>query len=99
MPGGYRITGASSGIEARPHRRASQSAKKKVADATWFDFDRLLFLGDGADIDLPKSRSQLENVVEILKAYPTVKLKIGGYTDSRPGGAQQEDVDRSGPRR
>jgi outer membrane protein OmpA-like peptidoglycan-associated protein len=83
LPGGYRITGASSGIEARLIGFI-ESGKKKVADATWFDFDRLQFLGDGADIDFPNSRSQLENVVEILKAYPTVKLKIGGYMDSGP---------------
>jgi K(+)-stimulated pyrophosphate-energized sodium pump len=30
----------------------------------------------------PASDEQLHNVAEILKAYPNVKLKIGGYTDN-----------------
>ena len=29
-----------------------------------------------------ESKRQLENLAEILKAYPNVNLKIGGYTDS-----------------
>ncbi|HEY6477247.1 MAG TPA: OmpA family protein [Polyangia bacterium] len=95
LPGGYRIKAASSGIEARLIEFI-QSDKKKVSDATWFDFDRLQFLSDGATIDFPKSRSQLENVVEILKAYPTVKLKIGGYTDSGPpAGNKKMSTDRA----
>src|SRR4029434_3190320 len=30
----------------------------------------------------PESRDQLRNVAEIMKAYPNVKMKIGGYTDN-----------------
>ena len=83
LPTGYRVKAATSGIEA--HLIAFiQDPKKKVDKATWFDFDRLVFIGESADIDFPNSRSQLENVVEILKAYPAVKLKIGAYTDAGP---------------
>jgi len=28
-----------------------------------------------------KVKKQLNNIVEILKAYPKVKIKLGGYTD------------------
>ena len=80
---GYRVKAATSGIEA--HLIAFiQDPKKKVDKTTWFDFDRLVFIAESADIDFPNSRSQLENVVEILKAYPAVKLKIGAYTDAGP---------------
>jgi outer membrane protein OmpA-like peptidoglycan-associated protein len=80
---GYRVKASTSGLEA--HLIAFiQDPKKKVDKATWFDFDRLVFLTESADIDFPKSRSQLENVVAILKAYPRVKLKIGAYTDAGP---------------
>jgi outer membrane protein OmpA-like peptidoglycan-associated protein len=30
----------------------------------------------------PSSEEQLNNIAEILKAYPNVHLKIGGYTDN-----------------
>ena len=30
----------------------------------------------------PKSMSQLRNLVTLTRAYPTTRVKIGGYTDS-----------------
>lgn len=78
LPTGYRIKAASSGIEAH----LIEAIQKKGDAGGWIDFDRLLFTGESADIDFPQSRSQLQNVAEILKAYPAVKVKIGGYTDN-----------------
>jgi outer membrane protein OmpA-like peptidoglycan-associated protein len=48
---------------------------------TWFNFDRLLFETGSATLK-PESQEQLKNVAEILKAYPAVKVRIGGYTDN-----------------
>jgi outer membrane protein OmpA-like peptidoglycan-associated protein len=48
---------------------------------TWFSFDRLEFETDRADLK-PSSREQLRNIAEILRAYPNVNVKIGGYTDN-----------------
>lgn len=59
-----------------------EDASKPVDKTTWFDFDRLVFKTGSADIDEDKSHEQLVNVAEILKAYPKVTLKVGGYTDS-----------------
>ena len=47
----------------------------------WFDFDRLLFDTDAATLQ-PASQEQLENVANILKAYPNAHVRIGGYTDN-----------------
>ena len=52
-----------------------------VDKTTWFDFDRLLFATGSATLD-PASHEQLTNVAAILKAYPKVKIKVGGYTDN-----------------
>jgi K(+)-stimulated pyrophosphate-energized sodium pump len=46
---------------------------------TWFDFDRLNFEADSATLR-PDSREQLASTAAILKAYPNVRVKIGGYT-------------------
>jgi outer membrane protein OmpA-like peptidoglycan-associated protein len=54
---------------------------RPLEPATWFNFDRLTFETGSAKLR-PESREQLRNVAEILKAYPTVKVKIGGYTDN-----------------
>jgi len=48
---------------------------------SWFSFDRLEFETDSAILK-PSSREQLRNVADILRAYPQVNLKIGGYTDN-----------------
>lgn len=54
---------------------------RKPDDATWFDFDRLLFDTDASTLQ-ESSQEQLQNIAEIFKAYPKVKVRIGGYTDS-----------------
>lgn len=53
-----------------------------VDKKAWFDFRRIAvnkitgFIND-------KSSAQIHNIVKILKAYPNVNLKIGGYTDNQ----------------
>ena len=54
---------------------------RPVDETLWFNFDRLLFETGSATLK-PQSQEQLQNVAAILKAYPTVKVKIGGYTDN-----------------
>ncbi|MBK7093510.1 MAG: OmpA family protein [Saprospiraceae bacterium] len=48
---------------------------------TWFTFDRLYF-EKGKSTLTAESQSQLKNIAAILKAYPKVNIKLGGYTDS-----------------
>lgn len=60
----------------------------RAPDSTsWFDFDRLLFDSGSATLQ-PQSQEQLQNIAAILKAYPNVHMRIGGYTDNT-GGADQ----------
>lgn len=58
-----------------------QDSSKPVDTTTWFNFDRLLFDTGKATLQ-PSSEEQLNNIAEILKAYPNVHVKIGGYTDN-----------------
>lgn len=78
---GFELVGAQEGgIESK--LIAFLNDQNKVVDkTTWFDFDRLLFDTGKATLQ-PKSQEQLVNIAEILKAYPNVKIKIGGYTDN-----------------
>jgi K(+)-stimulated pyrophosphate-energized sodium pump len=52
-----------------------------VTSETWFDFDRILF-DTGAATIRRESNEQIDNLAVILKAYPNVHFKIGGYTDN-----------------
>jgi K(+)-stimulated pyrophosphate-energized sodium pump len=52
-----------------------------IAKNKWFDFDRLTFETGKATLKA-ESQEQLGNIAQILKAFPNVNLKIGGYTDN-----------------
>ncbi|MEY4539107.1 MAG: hypothetical protein RLZZ306_864 [Bacteroidota bacterium] len=58
-----------------------QDDSQKVDKKTWFNFDRLLF-DTGKSTLKAESKEQIEKTVAILKAFPKVKIKIGGYTDN-----------------
>jgi outer membrane protein OmpA-like peptidoglycan-associated protein len=58
-----------------------ENAQLPVDDKTWFSFDRLTFETGKATLK-PESQEQLKNIAEILKAYPKVTIKLGGYTDN-----------------
>ena len=48
----------------------------------WFNFDDLNFEFGTTNLT-PESKRQLDNIVAILKAFPDVKIKVGGYTDKK----------------
>ncbi len=84
LPSGFELVGAAKeGIESK--LVAAIEAAGPVADkadaSAWFNFDRLLFDTGKATLQ-PSSQEQLVNIAEILKAFPKVKLKVGGYTDN-----------------
>ena len=80
LPGNISLNIPWNGVEARL-LAFIQDPSKGVEPATWFDFDRLLFNTDSATLR-PESQEQLGNIAAILKAYPNVHIKIGGYTDN-----------------
>jgi len=58
-----------------------QDPNARVGKMSWFDFDRLTFDSGSASLR-PDSKEQLDNIAAILVAYPKVRTKIAGYTDS-----------------
>ena len=51
-----------------------------ISKNRWFDFDNLSFKTGSSDLT-DESMKQVHNIAAILKAYPKVNIKIGGYTD------------------
>lgn len=80
LPNGVELNAPEFGIENKLNIWLMDKTKT-VDKTTWFNFDRLLFDTGKATLR-PESQEQLKNIVEILKAYPAVELKIGGYTDN-----------------
>jgi len=80
LPDGVSLNIPRNGVESRLLDYI-QDPTKQVDRNTWFDFDRLTFDTDSATLR-PESQEQLRNVAAILKAYPNVHMKIGGYTDN-----------------
>jgi outer membrane protein OmpA-like peptidoglycan-associated protein len=80
LPDGVELNVPESGIEMQLATFIADSSKP-ADTTTWFNFDRLVFDTGKATLQ-PTSREQLGNVAAILKAYPNVHAKIGGYTDN-----------------
>lgn len=80
LPDGTLIHIPANGVESKLLAFIKDPARGADRE-TWFSFDRLEFATDSSTL-LPKSHEQLKNIAGILKAYPKVNLKIGGYTDN-----------------
>ena len=80
IPGGADLNIPENGMEIRLLAYLKQ-ANATVSRETWFEFDRLNFDPDLANLQL-SSQEQLENIARILRAYPNVDVQIGGYTDN-----------------
>ena len=81
LPGGASIEVAKDGLESK--MLTFINTKDAAIDNTlWFDFDRLTFVTASSDLT-PESKAQVASAVAILKAYPAVSVKVGGYTDNQ----------------
>jgi OmpA-OmpF porin, OOP family len=81
LASGFELKGNKDGIESQLVGFI-EDASAAIDKKKWFNFDRLLFQTGKSEIDMDKSADQLTNMVEVLKAFPNVKIKIGGYTDN-----------------
>lgn len=80
LPNGVELNIPENGIESQVvNFIAGDNAIDKTS---WFNFDRLNFATGKATLDMEKSGEQLNNIAEIMKGYPSVKVKLGGYTDN-----------------
>jgi OmpA-OmpF porin, OOP family len=80
LPDGTELNVPANGVESKLIAYLNDP-NSTVSDDKWFDFDRLLFDAGKATLQ-PASQEQVGNVAAILKAYPKVKIRLGGYTDN-----------------
>ena len=80
LPNGFELNIPGMGVESKLVKFLGGSGA--ISKDAWYNFDRLTFATGSANIDMDKSSEQLENIAQIMKAYPNVKIKLGGYTDN-----------------
>jgi K(+)-stimulated pyrophosphate-energized sodium pump len=66
-----------------------QDGSRAVDKETWFPIDRLYFESGKATVK-ESSMKQIQNIASILKAYPDVAIKLGGYTDNTGDSAKNQ---------
>jgi outer membrane protein OmpA-like peptidoglycan-associated protein len=79
LPNGVELDAYKGGIEDLLVAFLNDPAATPGKD-NWFDFNDLNFKFGTAEI-VPESRKEVDNIVQILKAFPNAKIKVGGYTD------------------
>jgi uncharacterized protein YidB (DUF937 family)/outer membrane protein OmpA-like peptidoglycan-associated protein len=84
LPDGVKLQAFPGGIEDQLVKFIQSDEYKNGTEETlkakWFNFDDLNFKMGSTELT-PESKRQVDNVTAILKAFPEVKIKIGGYTD------------------
>lgn len=91
LPSGTKLQAYPGGIEDQLIKFIQSDEYKNGTAETlkdkWFNFDDLNFKFGKTELE-PSSKRQLDNIVAILKAFPEVKIKIGGYTDKKDDDAK-----------
>lgn len=86
LPNGTKLQAYPGGIEDQLVKFIESADYKNGTNDTlkekWFNFDDLNFKFGTTEL-APESNRQLDNIVAVLKAFPDVKIKIGGYTDKK----------------
>ena len=92
LPNGVKLRLPANGVENQLLAHI-EDASRPLSQTTWFSFDRVEF-DTGASTLKASSQEQLRNVAEIMKAYPQVTLKLGGYTDNTGNPQQNQQLSR-----
>jgi uncharacterized protein YidB (DUF937 family)/outer membrane protein OmpA-like peptidoglycan-associated protein len=98
LPDGTKLQAYPGGIEDQLIKFIqSDEYKNGTADSLkekWFSFDDLNFKFGTTEL-APESKRQLDNITAILKAFPAVKMKLGGYTDKKGDDAANKKLSDS----
>jgi OmpA-OmpF porin, OOP family len=96
LPGGVKLAGvATNGFENNLVNFIKTGTIDTVNKAAnWLDLHNVQFKS-GTTIYAGNSEAQVKNAGAILKAYPNVKIKVGGYTDASGDAAKNKALSQS----
>lgn len=81
LKGGKKISIGESSQLYQMYNAVKQKNQSVLDPNTWYTVENLYFETGSSDLK-PGSEAQLNNLAEILNAYPDLKVKLGGYTDN-----------------
>lgn len=86
LPNGTKLYVGENSSENKFFKQLNDANFSVSSDKTqgWITLDRIYFASGKSDLT-GTSEEQIKNIVEILKAFPAVSVKIGGYTDNTGG--------------
>ncbi len=93
LPDGKEISANKGGVEDQLVNFLNDPVSKAEKNL-WFDLDQLNFNSGTADIT-GESIDQIQNVGAILKAYPKVKIKIGGFANQKADNLKDKKLKRN----
>lgn len=93
LPDSTKMKIGENSTENKIYSQLNNTEFKVNADKTkdWVSLDRVYF-ATGKSTLTENSNQQIENLVKILKSYPTATIKIGGYTDNTGDAALNQKV-------
>ncbi len=85
LPNGVKLNAYAGGVEDKMIKFLESDEYKKATNETlknkWFEFDNIDFeFGSSTELQ-SGSKTQLNNIIEILKYYKNAKIKIGAFAD------------------
>lgn len=81
LKGGKKISIGEGSQLYQLYNSVKQKDQKVLDPNNWYTIENLYFETGSSDLK-PGSEAQLLNLVEIMTAYPDLKIKLGGYTDN-----------------
>lgn len=83
LPDGSKINVGENSLESKLYKMLSDESFNVSEDKTqgWITLDGVTFSKGSANLK-DNSKKQIDNLVAILKAYPSANVKFGGYTDN-----------------
>ncbi|UMQ42561.1 sodium-translocating pyrophosphatase [Chryseobacterium sp. Y16C] len=81
LKGGKKISIGEGSQLYQLYNSVKQKDQKVLDPNNWHTIENLYFETGSSDLK-PGSEAQLLNLVEIMTAYPDLKIKLGGYTDN-----------------
>lgn len=81
LKGGKKISIGENSQLYQMYNVVEQKSQAALDPNTWYTIENLYFETGSSDLK-PGSEAQLNNLAEILNAYPNLKIKLGGYTDN-----------------
>ena len=80
LPDGSKLNASKGSLEDKMVNYIKNPIDSTLKD-NWLDFDRLPFEGETAVLK-PEALLQIQNIAAIMKVYPNISFKIGGFVDN-----------------